>query len=520
MAQGQQPMPDAETVPAEIGQTKVVSYWLHDEGIQTDDYKELEEQLQRMQLRLRELEFEVEEKIKPAVDLNRPNTQLQPTLDRLDTIENDLKNQGQSLSGVLDAIPSFVRHSHKTPKMVLTGRIQTDYWAFPYAEETLFPLESGPYWFSPVVGNFPFVGGYGNPQDRFILRRLRLGVKGDIHDNMFYELEADFANDQVPLYRDAYLGFRDTPFLNTVIIGFQKRPYALDQLNSSNQTVFMERSLASQAFNRDNRRLGISSNGLSRDQKFNWRWGVWGQQLSPGTSGYVGDHYQGEFAGRLASTIWYDESSGGRGYFHLGISGSVGALDGRPGNFFGPSVYATRPESQTNRPWYDTGLIWGAKRNGLIGIESVLNVGAFQIVSEYMAAWVNRDSSAPVTNINFDGGYVQASYFLTGEHIPWNRNRGTIGRVQPFENFFLVRDDQDNIQKGWGAWQVAARYSFLDLNHSDIVGGEGDSFTLGVNWHWNSQARLQFNYIRGNIDREYRGFGDFGIIGMRFMIDF
>ncbi len=266
-------------------------------------------------------------------------------------------------------------------------------------------------------------------------------------------------------------------------------------------------------------RLGISSHGFSKDLRFNWQFGVFEQQLTQFTAGYIGDHYQLEFASRTAATLWYDESSGGRGYFHTAISGAFGVPDGRDGSINNAARYAARPESGTLFPWYDTGQISGANANQLLGVEAVFNAGPIQLVGEYMTTWIDRLSNVG-PDVNFDGVYVQASYFLTGEHIPWNRRSGTIGRVQPFENFFLVRDCDGNIQRGLGAWQIAARYSTIDLTDADIVGGSGDSFTFGLNWLWNANARMQFNYVRGNVDRAPIGFGDFDSYGLRFMIDF
>ena len=125
-------------------------------------------------------------------------------------------------------------------------------------------------------------------------------------------------------------------------------------------------------------------------------------------------------------------------------------------------------------------------------------------------------------NLRFDGGYVQAAYMLTGEHMPWNRETGTLARLKPFENFFAVRDCEGSVKRGLGAWQVAARYSWADLTDQDIIGGQGDSFTLGLNWYWNPYARMQLNYIFGEIDRPELtdAGGEYNAVGVRFMVDF
>jgi len=88
-----------------------------------------------------------------------------------------------------------------------------------------------------------------------------------------------------------------------------------------------------------------------------------------------------------------------------------------------------------------------------------------------------------------------------------------------------VRDCDGNRASGWGAWQVAARYSHGDFSDDNVSGGVGDSVILGMNWWWNSHARMQFNYINGNIkDRVAAGApataGHYNIFGTRFMVDF
>ena len=118
------------------------------------------------------------------------------------------------------------------------------------------------------------------------------------------------------------------------------------------------------------------------------------------------------------------------------------------------------------------------------------------------------------------------SYFLTGEHIPWSRKSGTLGRVKPFEEFFAVRTGDGSIERGWGAWQIACRLSYADFVDDNIIGGKGESYTVGLNWHWTSYARMQFNWIHGRIRENDKSpalaelGGHYDIVGARFMVDF
>lgn len=477
------------------------SFTFQDQGKQTAEQtiESMEETIKRLELRLTEVEDDVAKKI-AAEKRSNLDDKANDLAARIADLEKSAEKSEKSMGKLQETLPGLVFHSHKTPKMQFFGRIHLDYWAFPKFDDSLAPLDDG------------------NPQDRFNFRRMRIGIKGDLNDNMFYKYEGEFAGGNNPSYRDAILGFKHVPLLETVVFGNHKRPYGLDHLNSSRHNVFIERPFVVEAFNQDARRLGISSNGVSDDLSTNWRFGYWNQILTQTRSGYISDNYQGELAGRLARTFWWDESSGGRGYGHFAISGSIGDPDDEDIPAGSGADYRTRPEARSDDRWLDTGAISGAEANYLIGLEGVLNIGAFNITGEYMRVNVDRRDGVG-EDVAFDGYYGQISYFLTGEHRAWNRKNGTLDRVKPFENFFMVKDRDGALQSGWGAWELAARYSHADLTDFDILGGEGESLTIGMNWYWNAYARMQFNYITGRITNA-PSLGDYEIFGIRMMVDF
>jgi phosphate-selective porin OprO/OprP len=391
-----------------------------------------------------------------------------------------------------------------------TGRMHVDYWGFPDESPLVNFLETG----DPLEQPGDFIG----------FRRLRFGVAGQIYETMEYKIEMEWAMPEDPTFKDAYFGWNDLPYLRTLLMGNQKRPYGLDHLNSSRYNVFMERPFHVDAFNQDNRRVGVCSYGLSENESWNWRWGYFIMDDLQRVGSQRTDNYQSELCGRLANTIWYDEVSDGRGYAHWAVSGSMAFPGGGPDGRF-----TTRPEARSDRRWIDTGEL-DANRYGLLGVESVINVGALQIVSEYQISEATR-FNAP--NVTFDGYYVYVAYFLTGEHMPWERSSGTLGRIVPFENFFLVERCTGGCGGGWGAWQIAARYSHGDFSDEDVLGGVGDSVTFGLNWYWTPNSRMQFNYIHGRLeDRDpattggnplpigVATAGDYDIFGARFMVDF
>lgn len=448
-------------------------------------------------------------------DASNGTDSLEAMAERLDALEEKYADLDEAHGELDSSLENYVRSGHSGATMSISGRIHPDIWTFPGD--------------SPGVNGFEAGDNDTTPQDRIGFRRLRLDAEGDIWKNMLYKIELEFAAANDFEFRDVFIGFSELPILQTVLIGNQKRPYGLDHWNSSRYNVFIERPFVIEAFNQDARRFGIQSYGFSDDLAWNWQYGAFNQRLIQDEGNYVSDHWQGQIAGRLANTIWYDEGSEGRGYAHWAVSGTWAdtAQNADTENYAGSGInearFRTRPEARTEERWLDTGVIDGAEDYTLMGLENVVNVGALQFVGEYQNVWLERQGGG---DLRFHGGYFYVSYFLTGEHIPWDRESGALDRVIPFENFFLVDTCRDGVRGGWGAWQIAARYSMLDLSDDDIQGGIGESVTAAVNWHWNPWASMQFNYIYGNIwdngENAVGGidFGDYHIIGTRLRVDF
>jgi phosphate-selective porin OprO/OprP len=100
-------------------------------------------------------------------------------------------------------------------------------------------------------------------------------------------------------------------------------------------------------------------------------------------------------------------------------------------------------------------------------------------------------------DLTFSGAYAMVGYFLTGEQRGYDRRFGKYDRVRPFEPFFLVRDEDGNVAYGLGAWELVYRYGYVDLNDGTVIGGQYGEHTIGRNWYWNSNVKLQFNYVNG-----------------------
>ncbi|HJN08972.1 MAG: porin [Pirellulaceae bacterium] len=406
------------------------------------------------------------------------------------------------------------------PSLKINGRIHLDYWNFTND--------------SPGIGFFEHpdagVDNYGtDPEDRIFFRRVRLKFEGDLFETMLYRMQFDLNTTDSGEMKDMYIGFKELPILGTLLIGNQKRPIGLDHLNSSRFNVFIERPLVVEAFNEDTRRLGIAAYNNTEDLLYNWRYGLYALENPARDGKVIGDSMQLSGNARLASSPWYDESSGGRGYFHWAISGMVAKPDGDVSladTNANQGRFRTRAELRSDSRWLDTGAIAGADWYEILGLEAVLNIGPFHVVGEYQSNWMQRDSDTAGTgpDLDFHGGYVHIAYMLTGEHVPLKRKSGTIDRVRPFENFFVVNTCNNGVGRGRGAWQVALRCSYLDLSDRDIRGGVENNTTLGLVWYFNAYSSLQFNAIYGDIEDRapVGGYSDghFTALGTRLRVDF
>ncbi len=140
-----------------------------------------------------------------------------------------------------------------------------------------------------------------------------------------------------------------------------------------------------------------------------------------------------------------------------------------------------------------------------MGLEAAAVAGPFSVQSEYQRANVNSASSG---DPSFSGFYVMGSFFLTADHRPYSRSRGAFARVRPGHDFLD--------EGGAGAWEIAARYSQLDLNDVMVQGGEMKNFTFAVNWYMNPYSRVSLNYVHSDVVDT----GKADIVQMRFALDF
>jgi phosphate-selective porin len=143
-----------------------------------------------------------------------------------------------------------------------------------------------------------------------------------------------------------------------------------------------------------------------------------------------------------------------------------------------------RPESNIASNFVDTGDIPASYQNAF-GLELLANRGRFSVLGDYAESYVY---SSTVGVAHFYGASVTATWTITGEHRPYDRKVGYARRIIP--------------ERRWGAWEVVARYSHLDLNNRGVNGGILHKGFVGLNWWASRQWRISCGYGLADLERK------------------
>lgn len=295
------------------------------------------------------------------------------------------------------------------------------------------------------------------------IRRLRYDLSGRIGDDWSFKIERDDAGISQG-WKSLWLAWRGIDHLR-LSVGSQVAPIGNEQLQSSNHLLFMERSLGS----------ALVPNFLKGVQGRYAR-GDW-----TATLGYYTDPLGDEFGqnnasgqGPIARLTFAPQHRRYR-TTHVGVSFQHRSLDA--GSEF---RLRARPESGiADAVLLDSGRIADADAFTAFGGEALWRYRGWSAQGEYLRTHLTRNIGP---SLDFDGGYLQLGYVLTGESRYYSRSLGTFGGVRP--------------RGRWGALEVAVRYSFLDLQDGDVSGGRGHDLGLGLNWTLTRNLGFSANYIR------------------------
>lgn len=297
-------------------------------------------------------------------------------------------------------------------------------------------------------------------------RRARLFVSGKAFDDWRYRFEYDFAANSDYRIKAAWIGYNGfKPF--TIRAGNVLEPFSLESMTSSNNITFMERALP-KAF-AQNYKLGILMN-------------TYGDNWSAAAGLFDGNIQDGSKDGwGITGRVTAAPIRNKRRLLHIGA-----ALEYREPDEVN---YGTRPEANLASRLARTGTLHDVDNTITAGLEAAAVYDSLSLQSEYMQISVKRDSQR--SDPDFNGWYVYGSWFVTGEHRRYNVKKGTFKQIRP--------------KSKYGAWELAARYSDIDLEDENITGGEENNVTMGLNWYLNRNVRFMANYIWVDADPDRSG---------------
>ena len=338
--------------------------------------------------------------------------------------------------------------------------------------------------------------------DGMYFRRARMGFEGTFNRDFTYRLmlELGGSGTEGPArINDAWIGYTGlAPF--TFQLGAFSPPSNMDDGTSPEDQVFIERASSSElsrALGGADGRLGLGVRASGKRYMSSLTF----------TSRTVNDAEAFEnqfaavarFAGLVATSDAYN--------VHLGASASYVFSPADQGSSAAgarhPVRFRDRPEIRVDSVrLIDSGAI-DAAHASVYGLEFGANWKNLYFQGENF--WFDVDRRDPALgDPSFGGYYLQGSWLMTGESRRYNPATGSFQNPRPKSNF-----DREG---GWGAFELAARFSHTDLNFNEgdaglapvagaIRGGEQDVLALGVNWYLNPNVKVLFNYLMIDVDR-------------------
>jgi phosphate-selective porin OprO/OprP len=447
-------------------------------------------------------------------------------LDALEQHNQELENQISDLKAQVSSGEQAIRQEvHATTVSIPNGRptFASGDGQFTAQLRGIFQLDAAHYDQSapgPLATDFRrgSVGDAGEADhardlnDGTNFRRARIGVEGRAFGDWEYNFLYDFGGSGVEepgKISAAWLQYDGFGAIK-VRVGAFSAPAGIEEATSTTGSLFLERASPSEVVR------GIASGDgrksvavLGAGERWNFSAALTGGVVATQTF-----DQQSAFVGRVA----FLPIKGLDYLVHVGanttivLSPAAAGPDVAPGAAT-PLRLRDRPEVRVDiARLVDTGNIDG---DGLteIGGELAAQKKNFSIQGEYIHIDVRRRASA-LSDPSFAGWYVQGAWTITGEPRRYNIALAAFDAPKVDRPFNLKG-------RTWGAWELAARYSDLDLNYqagapgtapatSAVRGGEQKIATVGINWYPNAVVRFQADYQHVEVDRLSPGGTAFG----------
>ena len=261
----------------------------------------------------------------------------------------------------------------------------------------------------------------------------------------------------------------------TLSVGKQKEPISMERLMGLAYLPMQERAAFIDAL-LPSRNHGVVLSGTMAADNVSWAVGAFNNWIDSGESF---SDTSNQLVGRVtwAPAFFQNESN----LFHVGLG--LRRSDTKQ------QIRARRqPEFNKAPPYVDTGS-FSADDQMTYNLETYWRNGPYMLGFEYVGTDVDSPQSG---NPLLRGYHVTGSWALTGETRAYRKRSGT------FDPLPVARPVN---QGGWGAVELAFRYSNTDLTDGTLEGGEMDIYSLGINWWFTRSTSLSVDYRHITLDR-------------------
>ncbi|MGI9520086.1 MAG: OprO/OprP family phosphate-selective porin [Hyphomicrobiaceae bacterium] len=361
----------------------------------------------------------------------------------------------------------------------------------------------------------------GHDIDGVELRRARLGVEGHVFYDWKYKFEVDFAGDDTSI-KDAYVAY--APDLRLDLRTAEARAgnshvhNSLEQVTSSRFITFLERAAFTKAFNLDRQ---IGAGVVLGGDFWSFQTGYYGSTVED-----QGTWYDDPTAFAIRGTVAPINRDGmvvhlGASYRDRTAGAKRGGDDDKTLELF--RYRARGADLHLADSFVETPNL--ADEDDMFVIEGAIVAGPFSVQGEYAQLEPNVPAHLSQVSSTYNGWYVDASWFLTGETRNYRAKSGSFGRVKVNRPLQLHGHN-----RGWGAFQIAGRYDVLDLRDNgrgfhkySYVNCEACSkqgtWLLGLNWWPTDYTALKFQYSESKIDGGKYDGEDVKGLGVRAQVD-
>jgi len=387
--------------------------------------------------------------------------------------------------------------------------------------------------------------------DNIELRRARLGVKGKFAKDFNYEIVGNLPG--TATVDVAFVDYAKYPEVK-LRLGRFKQPFNLEELTSSNNIDFMERSYVNQL-------APAKKNGamIFGEPKTGFTYALSAYSMNDTEQDSKNDKMN--YAGR--TTLNFGELLGNKTMVaHIGMAGFDAEYNVTPTSSSGVSATQTTTNASIlafRTPGRGLSNIFAAQiggvANGLsgqsfnanstsqvkssaVGIEGAFAVNNIKVQGEYARAGMTgkTGTTGDTLDLNANVYYGEVMYLATGETYAGAYKGGAFGSIKPTNNFDLDKNQ-------WGAWEFGLRAEKFVVDDFGLTAGSGGeaqgvgatrvrgatscsgssgstqtvssingckatstTYTAGIKWILNPNAMVKLNYSRTNFGYEWEHF--------------